>query len=48
MDRKDDRAVFSRSPNILDQHDQDDSFMRLITHHSLEGHEPLKCFTGAS
>jgi AcrR family transcriptional regulator len=45
MDRKDDRAVFEQiAKHILDQHDQDDSFMRLICYSALEGHELAEMF----
>ena len=45
MDRKDDRAVFEHiAKHILDQHDQDDSFMRLIFYSALEGHELAEMF----
>lgn len=45
MARKDDRAVFEHiAKHILDQTDQDDSFMRLICYSALEGHELAEMF----
>lgn len=45
MARKDDRAVFETiAIHILDQHDQDDAFMRLLCYSALERHELAEMF----
>jgi AcrR family transcriptional regulator len=43
--RKDDRAIFeSLAFHILEGHDRDDSFMRLLLYSALEGHELAEMF----
>ena len=45
MARKDDRAVFETiAAHILDQHDEDDAFMRLLCYSALERHELAEMF----
>ena len=45
MARKDDRAVFETiASHILDQHDEDDAFMRLLCYSALERHELAEMF----
>lgn len=45
INRKDDRVVFETLAfHILDGHDRDDSFMRLLLYSALEGHELAEMF----